>query len=84
MSQPLEPLGGADQPAGAADVDLAFLGDGFGVAHRAAGREYVGGPRLVTGQVLDHLRDDVAGALNSHAVADAKAEALRSRRDCGA
>ena len=30
MAQPLEALRGADQAAGAADVDLAFLGDGFG------------------------------------------------------
>ena len=32
--------------------------------------------RLVAGQVLDHLRDDVAGALDAHAVADAQAQPL--------
>ena len=30
--------------------------------------------RLVAGQILDHLRDDVAGALDAHAVADAQAQ----------
>src|SRR5690349_21253504 len=76
MPQPLEPLRRADQPAGAADVDLAFLGDRLGIAHRAARREFVRGPRLVTGEVLDHLRDHVTGALDAHAVAGAEAEAL--------
>ena len=32
MPQPLEALRRADQAAGAADVDLAFLGDGFDCA----------------------------------------------------
>ena len=36
--------------------------------------EDVGLARLVAGQILDHLRDDVAGALDAHAVADAHAE----------
>ena len=36
VPQPLEALGGADQPAGAAHVNLTFLGHGLGVAHRAA------------------------------------------------
>ena len=33
MAQPLEPLRGADQAAGAADVDLAFLGDRLELPH---------------------------------------------------
>ena len=33
MAQPLEPLGRADQAAGAADVDLALLGDRFRMPH---------------------------------------------------
>ncbi len=75
MPQALEALGGADQAARAADVDLAFLGDRFGIAHRAARREFVGWARLVARQILDHLRDHVAGALDSDAVADAQAQA---------
>ena len=74
MPQPLEPLRGADQPAGAADVDLAFLGDGLATAFGAMVGKDVGLARLVAGEVLDHLRDDVAGALDAHAVADAQAE----------
>ena len=35
MLQPLDPLRRADQPAGAADVDLALLGDRFAVAFGA-------------------------------------------------
>ena len=36
--------------------------------------EDVGLALLVAGQILDHLRDDVAGALDAHPVADAQAE----------
>ena len=36
--------------------------------------ENIGRPLLVAGQILDHLRDDVAGALDADAVADAQAE----------
>ncbi len=38
MAQALEALGGADQAAGAADVDLAFLGDCLAAALRGNGR----------------------------------------------
>ena len=38
--------------------------------------EDVGRPRLVAREILDHLRDDVAGALDAHPVADANAEPL--------
>ena len=64
MPQPLEPLRRADQAASAADIDLALLGDGFGIAHRATVGKNVRGPRLVAGQILDDLRDDVTGALD--------------------
>ena len=84
MLQPLDPLRRADQPAGAADVDLAFLGDRLAVAFGAMVGEDVGRALLVAGQILDHLRDDVAGALDAHPVADAQARAARSRRGCGA
>ncbi len=76
MPEALEPLRGADQAAGAADVDLALLGDGFAVAFRAVVGEDVGVADLVAGEVFHDLRDDVAGALDSHAVADAQAEPL--------
>jgi hypothetical protein len=38
--------------------------------------ESVGVARLVAGQVLDHLRDDVAGALDQHPVADPQPKPL--------
>ena len=74
MPQPLEALRRADQPAGAADVDLAFLGDRLAAAFGAMVGEDVRLARLVAGEVLDHLRDDVAGALDADAVADAQAQ----------
>jgi hypothetical protein len=40
-------------------------------------REFVSGARLVPGQVLDHLRDDVAGTLDPNAVSDAKAAVVK-------
>ena len=70
MPQPLEPLRGADETAGAADIDLAFFGDRLAAAFGAMVGEDVRLARLVAGQILDHLRDDVAGALDTHAVAD--------------
>ena len=84
MLQALEPLRRADQPAGAADVDLAFLGDRLAAAFGAMVGEDIGRARLVAGQILDDLRDDVAGALDADAVADRAGPAGRSRRGCGA
>src|SRR3546814_2908188 len=75
MAQALELLGVADQAAGAADVDLALLGDRLAVANRAMVGEGIGRARLIAGQILDHLRDDVAGALDDDAVARPHAEA---------
>src|SRR4029079_19514006 len=74
VPETLEPLRGADQPAGAAHVDLTSLRDGFGIAHRATVGEDVSRPLLVAGEILDHLRDDVAGALDADEVADAQAK----------
>ena len=54
------------------------------LAFRAMVGKDVGRALLVAGQILDHLRDDVAGALDAHPVADAQARAGRSRRGCGA
>src|SRR3546814_9673487 len=75
MPEPLELLGIADEAAGAAHVDLAFLGDRLAAANRAMVGKGIGDARLVAGQILDHLRDDVAGALDDDAVARPHAEA---------
>src|SRR5438874_11538037 len=74
MPQPLEPLRRADQAAGATDVDFAFLAHRFAAALGAMAGEDVGRARLVARQILHHLRDYVAGALDTHAVADAQSE----------
>ena len=74
MLQPLDPLRRADQAAGAADVDLALLGDRLAVAFGAMVGEDVRLALLIAGQILDHLRDDVAGALDAHPIADAQAQ----------
>ncbi len=76
MPQPLEPLRRADEAARAADVDFALLRHGFAAALGAMFGEDVGVARLVASEILDHLRDHVAGALDANAVADAQSEAL--------
>src|SRR3569623_2124104 len=73
MPETLEPLRRTDQAARAADVDLAFLGDRFAAAFRAMVGEDIGLAGFVSREILDHLRDNVAGALDADAVADAKA-----------
>src|SRR5205823_6062053 len=75
MPQALESLRRADQPAGAAHVDFAFLTDCLAAAFGAVVGEEVRRARLVARKILDHLRDHVAGALDADAVADAEAEA---------
>ena len=70
----LEPLGAlrrANQPAGAAHIDLAFFGHRLAAAFGAVIRKSIGRALLFPGQVLDHLRDHVAGALDHHPVAGA-------------
>src|SRR6185437_6873630 len=57
MPQPLESLRGADQAAGAADVDLAFLAHRLASALGAMVGEDVWRARLVARQILDDLRD---------------------------
>src|SRR3954447_21216534 len=74
MPQPLEALRWADEAAGATDVDFALLTHGFAAAFGAMVGEDVGWARFVARKIFDHLRDDVAGALDAHAVADAQAE----------
>jgi hypothetical protein len=72
MLEPLDPLCRADQTAGATDVNLAHFRHRFALALRAMVRENIAGALLLTSQILDHLRDHVAGALNAHTVAFAK------------
>ena len=74
MLEPFGALRRADQPAGAADIDLALLGHRLAAALRAVIGELVGIARRVSGQVLDHLRDDIARTLDRHAVAGAHPE----------
>ena len=76
MAQAFDPLGRADQAAGAAIIDLALLARRGRSAGGAFGGEGVGGPILVAGEVFDHLRDHVAGALDADAVAGAHAQPL--------
>src|SRR5437870_2139807 len=74
MAQPFLPLRRTDQPAGAADIDLAFLGQRFRIAFRAMGREGPGVAEFVASQILDDLRDDIARALEHDTVARPHAE----------
>src|SRR5690606_31584919 len=69
MDQPLDALRRADQPAGAAIDDLALLALCGGPAFGADVREGVRLALYFGRQVLDDLRDHVAGALHQHAVA---------------
>src|SRR6185312_3579890 len=71
MLEALDRLGRADEAAGAAAHDHALLADGVAVADRAAVGE---GERLAAARALlrhhrDHLRDDVAGALDDDMIA---------------
>src|SRR5678815_65362 len=74
MAQPLDPLCRTDQAAGAPDVDLALFGNGFGLAFRAMIGKDIGRALLVARQILNHLRNDIAGALDPDAVADAESQ----------
>jgi hypothetical protein len=79
VAQALDALGGADQAAGAAYVDLAVGARGFGAALGAGFGEDVGvecGVLLGFGGDADDLGDDVTGALEADAIADAHVEAL--------
>ena len=73
MAQPLHRLGRADEAAGAAPHDLAFLAHGVGAADRAlVGELVLRAATLAVGiHHADDLRDHVAGALHDHLVADA-------------
>ena len=74
MAQALHLLRRADQPPGAAPVDLARLAHRFGAAFGAVGGEVPGGALLIGGEVFDDLRNDVSGALHHDTVAGADAE----------
>ena len=87
MLEALARLRRADQPAGAAPhrillararIDLAH---GVAAAGRAHGREDVGlgARRALVERHLEHLRDDVAGALHHDRVADADVDAAADR-----
>src|SRR3546814_1689360 len=65
----LDALRGADQSAGAADIDFAFPGHRIRSAIGAVRREGPGCALLVAREVLGDLRDDVARALDDDAVA---------------
>src|SRR5690348_13095016 len=70
MAEPLEPLCGANEAAGAAHIDLALLAYRLALTFGATVGEDVGRALLVASQILHDLRDDVAGALDADAVAD--------------
>jgi len=53
MTQSLETLRGADEPARAPDVDFSFFADRLRAAFRAMIRKDVGLPRIVARKVLD-------------------------------
>ena len=76
VDQPLDSLCRADQPAGAAIDDLAFLALSSRSAFGAGTGEDIGLALDLRGQVLDDLRDHVACALDEHAVAGPHAQAL--------
>src|SRR5688500_20043572 len=76
MPEALEALGGADEAARAADVDLALLRNRLALAFGAMVREDIGLADLVSCEVLDHLRDHVTGALNADPIPDPQAEPL--------
>ena len=78
VAQTLEPLCRADQTAGAANINLPFFPHSFGAADGAMGRKGEGFARLITGEIVDDLGDDIAGALDNDSVAgsDTKARNL--------
>ena len=78
MLQALHHLGAADEAAGAAAHHVLLAGARIDLAHRMAAahradlREYVGlrTRRPLLQHDAEHLRDDIAGALDAHGVAD--------------
>ncbi len=76
MAEPFEPLRAADQPAGAADIDFALFAHGLRPAYRAMIGEEESGTRFVAGQIVDHLRDDIARTLHHYPVARPHAKPL--------
>jgi hypothetical protein len=79
MLEPLHALGGADQASGAAPDHILLAGDGIDLAHRMAAASRADGRKAESFRTLrplsfnhpENLRDDVAGALDDHPVADA-------------
>ena len=79
MLEPLDPLRRADQAAGAAPDHILLAGDGIDLAHGVAAAGGADGGKAESFRALrplrfnhaENLRDDVAGALDDHGVADA-------------
>jgi hypothetical protein len=86
MLQPLDRLRRADQPAGAAAHRLALLAHRVGAAGGAGfGKGVRRGVGRAAGEVdVEHLGDDVAGAVDRDGVADAQIAPLADRRAVGA
>ena len=63
VAQPLDALGGTDQPAGAAIIDLADLAIRERAAFGAVGGKSVSRTLRRLGEIGDNLRDDIAGEL---------------------
>ena len=76
MDQPLKTLRRADQPAGAAHIDLALFRHRLGTAFRAGFREVEGGALFLARQIIHHLGNHVASALDAHPVAGPHAQSF--------
>ena len=79
MAQPLDLLERTGQPAAAAPRHRALLAHHFGLQRTRAFARKLEFLRILRPQFFDeaqHLRDDVAGALDAHGVADAHVQPL--------
>src|SRR5690606_14695638 len=81
MADALDRLRGADKAAVAAAHRLALLAHRMAAAGGANVRKHIrdGIGRALLGHDVENLRDDVAGALHQHRVADADVPALADR-----
>ena len=69
--QTLDALGGADQTAGAANIDFVLLAHRVRLAFGAHAGEDESRPQGFRRQVFKHLRDNITRALDADSVADA-------------
>ena len=72
MLQPFNALRRADQAAGAAHIDFTFLRHRFAPAFGTVVGKGIGIARIIAGQVFNHLRNYVPGALQHDPVTDAQ------------